>query len=362
MNRRSLIKGAAVVPAVAAATALAAPAISQGMMKLRMTTSWPKGFPGLGTAAQAMADNVTALTDGRISVEVFGAGEIAPGLKAFDAVSDGTADMYHSADYYYLGKSPALAFFTAVPFGMTASELDTWLYNDGGQALWDEVSGGFGVKPFVCGNSGVQAGGWFNKEINSADDLKGLNIRMPGLGGEALRRIGANAVTLSGGEIGPALQAGTIDATEWVGPWNDYAFGLQKLAKIYYTSGFHEPGSGLSCGVNKGVYDKLSDSDKAVFAIAAQAANAVNYTTFLANNGEFLQRLQSEGTDIREFGDDVWDAFGKASDEVMQENAEKDPMFKKVHDSFTASRAKTAGWVANSEGQYLRQRNRVIGL
>lgn len=359
MKRRNLLKGLAVA---GAGTALAAPAYATGELKLRMTTSWPKGFPGLGTAPEDFAALLSNASGGRVSVEVHGAGEIAPGLKAFDAVTDGSADLYHSAEYYYLGKAKAFAFFTAVPFGMTASEMDTWIIRDGGQELWDETSAPFGIKSFACGQTGVQAGGWFNKEVNSADDLKGLNIRMPGLGGEVMRRIGANAVTLAGGEISSALQAGTIDATEWVGPWNDYAFGLQKLAKIYYTAGFHEPSAMLSLGMNKGVYDNLDDADRGLIAACAAQAHSRSYTEYLANNGSFLQRLKDEGTDIRTFAPDIWDAFGAASDAVMQENADADAGFKKVRDSYEASRVNTAKWLSQSEGQYLAQRNRVQGL
>ena len=200
LRRDFLMKAGAAGAAGAAATTLAAPAISQGRMQLRMTTSWPKGFPGLGTSAQQIADLIGQMSDGRITVEVFGAGEIAPGLQAFDATASGSADMYHSADYYYLGKDPAYAFYSAVPYGLTAQEMDTWIHM-GGQQLWDELSMDLGIKPFLGGNSGVQAGGWFNKEINSAADLEGLNIRMPGLGGQALNRLGANAQTLAGGEM-----------------------------------------------------------------------------------------------------------------------------------------------------------------
>jgi len=359
MKRRDLLKSVAVA---GVGSALAAPAYATGELKLRMTTSWPKGFPGLGTAPEDFAQLLAKVSGGRITVEVHGAGEIAPALNAFDAVTDGSADLYHSAEYYYLGKSKALAFFASVPFGMTAAEMDTWITRDGGQELWDELSGAFGIKPFPCGNTGVQAGGWFNKEVNKADDLKGLNIRMPGLGGEVMRRIGANAVTLAGGEISSALQAGTIDATEWVGPWNDYAFGLNKLAKIYYTGGFHEPGLMLSLGMNKGVYDKLSEADRNLVAACAAQAHSRSYTEFLANNGAFLQRLRNEGTDIRAFANDVWDAFGEASAAVLKENADSDAGFKKIYESYEASRAKTARWLSLSEGQYLGERNRIQSL
>ena len=361
MQRRDFLMKAGVVGAGAAATTtLAAPAISQGRMELRMTTSWPKGFPGLGTGAQHIADTITSMTGGRITVTLFGAGEIAPGLQAFDATASGSADMYHSADYYYLGKDPAYAFYSAVPYGLTASEMDTWIMHMGGQELWDELSLDLGIKPFLGGNSGVQAGGWFNKEINSAADLEGLNIRMPGLGGQALNRLGANAQTLAGGEIAGALQSGAIDATEWVGPWNDEAFGLNKLAKFYYTAGFHEPGTTLSFGVNKSVWDSMSAEDQAIITAASRAGNSFVYTSFLANNGAALQRLLDGGTETREFSPEVWAAFGRASDEVMEENRAASPMFAKVHDSFLNARSVVSDWMARSEGQYLAARNANI--
>ncbi len=360
MDRRQVLKGA--VAAATGAAALSTPALAQGKLTLRMTTSWPKGFPGLGTAPEDFANLLTMASGGRITVEVYGAGEITPGLKAFDAVSDGTADMYHSAEYYYLGKSKAYAFFATVPFGMTAQEINTWITRDGGQELWDEVSAPFGIKPFACGNTGGQAGGWFNKEVNSLDDLKGLNIRMPGLGGEVMRRLGANAVTLAGGEIAPALQAGTIDATEWVGPWNDYAFGLNKLAKYYYTAGFHEPALMVSLGVNKELYDRLDEADQALIATCAAAANVRSYTEYLANNGSFLERIIAEGTEIRTFADDVWAGLSEASTAVLEENAADDETFAKVYESFKASRAKTGKWISDSESVFLAQRNKNTAL
>ena len=229
-----------------------------------MVTTWPKNFPGLGTGAQRLADRITNGTEGRIEVKLFSAGELVPPFESFDAVSQGTADMYHAAEYYWQGKSKAFNFFATVPFGLTASEVDAWIYHSGGQALWDELSADFNLKPLMAGNTGVQWGGWFNKEINSIEDFKGLKMRMPGLGGEVLRRLGAAAVALPGGEIFPALQAGTIDATEWVGPWNDLAFGFYKITKYYYWPGFHEPGTILSLGINKDVWESLSASDQSL--------------------------------------------------------------------------------------------------
>ena len=277
IGRRSLLKGTAIAGAAvaaAAASSFPAPAISQGTRQLKMVTTWPKNFPGLGTGAQRLADRITNGTEGRIEVKLFAAGELVPPFESFDAVSQGTADMYHAAEYYWQGKSKAFNFFATVPFGLTASEVDAWIYHSGGQALWDELGAEFNLKPLMAGNTGVQWGGWFNKEMNSVEDYKGLKMRMPGLGGEVLRRLGAAAVALPGGEIFPALQSGTIDATEWVGPWNDLAFGFYKITKYYYWPGFHEPGTILSFGINKGVWDSLSASDQSLIETAAAAENS----------------------------------------------------------------------------------------
>jgi len=236
-----------------------------------MVTTWPKNFPGLGTGAQRLADRITAMTEGRIAVKLFAAGELVGAFDSFDAVSQGNAEGYHAAEYYWQGKSKAFNFFTAVPFGLTASELNAWIYHGGGQELWDELAADFGLKSFLAGNTGVQMGGWFAKEVNSVDDFKGLKFRMPGLGGEVLRRMGAAVVALPGGEIFPALQSGAIDATEWVGPWNDLAFGFHRIVKFYYFPGFHEPGSGLAFSMNKKVWDGLPDSDKAIVEAACAA-------------------------------------------------------------------------------------------
>ena len=299
MKRREFMKGAAVAGAGAAvaASTLPKPAIAQGKKELKMVTTWPKNFPGLGTGAERLARNITAMSGGSLTVKVFAAGELVPPFESFDAVSSGTADMYHAADYYWQGKSKAFNFYAAVPFGLTATEQAAWIHHGGGQQLWDELSKGFGIKPFMAGNTGVQMGGWFNKEVNSLEDYKGLKIRMPGLGGEVLRRIGAAAVSLPGGEIFPALQSGAIDATEWVGPWNDLAFGFYKVTKFYYYPGFHEPGTTLSSGVNLKTWEGLSADHKAIITTAMAAENDLSLSEFNArNNGgaEYADR-QAQG-------------------------------------------------------------------
>lgn len=365
MDRRSFLKKAGLTAggaATVAAAAFPAPAISQGRQELKMVTTWPKNLPGLGTGAQRVADRITAMTEGRITVKLFAAGELVPPFESFDAVSQGTADLYHGAEYYWVGKHKAFNFFTAVPLGMTAPELNAWIHHMGGQALWDELSAGFNIKPMLAGNTGVQMGGWFAKEINTTEDIKGLKFRMPGIGGEVLRRLGANVVALPGGEIFPALQSGAIDGTEWVGPWNDLAFGFYKVVKYYYWPGYHEPGSGLAMGVNKGVWDKLTDSDKAIFQAAAGAENDYMYAEFMANNGTALDTLVNQhGVILKEFPDEVFDAFGAVSEEVVAEVGKEDDLGKRVYESYLAARKAVGGWTKISEQAYTVARDRILG-
>jgi len=371
MKRRDLLKGAAIAAAGAGALALgacgkkeeeqaaapastpAAPAVAKGKRELKMVTTWPKGFPGLGTGAQRLADSITAMSDGRLTVKLYAAGELVPPFESFQAVSDGTADLYHGAEYYWQGKSKAFNFFAAVPFGLTAAEMNAWLYSGGGQELWDELSAGFNIKPFAAGNTGVQMAGWFNKAINTIEDYKGLKIRMPGLGGEVLRQIGASAVALPGGEIFPSLQSGAIDATEWVGPWNDLAFGFYKVTKYYYYPGFHEPGTTLSCGMNKGVWDGLSADEQAIISSACAADNVRMLSEFNANNGDALDTLINEhNVQLRRQSDAILKAVGEASGEVLSSVAAGDPMTQKVYDSFMSFRKKAMGWTSLSETAY----------
>ena len=358
MKRRQFIKSAAAAGvAGAASTALATPALAQGMRELKMVTTWPKNFPGLGTGAQRLADSITAASGGKITVKLFAAGELVPPFESFDAVSNGTADMYHSAEYYWQGKNKAFNFFTAVPFGFTANEIDAWLNYGGGQEVWDELSAGFNLKSFAAGNTGVQMGGWFNKEVNSLEDYKGLKIRMPGLGGEVLRRIGAAAVTLPGGEIFPALQSGAIDATEWVGPWNDLAFGFYKITKYYYWPGFHEPGSTLACGINKGVWDSFSAADQAMIEACCHAENNRSYSEFNAKNGDALATLiNKHGVQLRQMPDEVMNEIGKQSGIVVREVGEVDAIGKKSLDSYLNFREKAIAWSKLSEQAYFNAR------
>lgn len=324
---------------------------------LKMVTSWPKSLPGLGTSAVRLARSITDVSGGRLKVEVFGAGEFVNAFEVFDAVSNGVADMYHSAEYYWQKKSPAFPFFTAVPFGLTASELNGWIYQGGGQELWDELSGQFNLKSLLCCNTGVQMGGWFNKEVTSLKSYKGLRYRMPGLGGEVLRRLGAVVVNLPGGEIVPALRSGAIDASEWVGPWNDFALGLHKVAKFYYYPGFHEPGSAVCLGINKTLWDSFSDEERHIIRAATAAENAYSVAEFNFENANHLQALiKDHGVQLRKFDDSVMKEIAKISDEVLAEIGRHDPMTRRVYESFLKHRESTVQWSDISERGFLNAR------
>ncbi|GJL80952.1 MAG: C4-dicarboxylate ABC transporter [marine bacterium B5-7] len=363
MKRRDLLKGAAAAGAAAGASTIAAPAIAQNRIEINMVSTWPRDFPGLGTGAQRFAERITNMTDGRIQVQYFAAGERVGAFDSFDEVASGNAQMYHGADYYWKGKHPGWAYFTAVPFGLTYTEINAWIRFGGGQELWDELAGGFGLKNLMCGNTGVQMGGWFNKEIESADDFNGLKMRMPGLGGDVIAKLGASPVSLPGGQIYENLVSGAIDATEWVGPWNDAAMKFYEAAKYYYYPGMHEPGSMLSCGMNKEFWESLSKSDQIIIEAAASMENDVMMSEYNAKNGASLAKLiKEQGVELREFNDDVYDSFGVAADEVFAEVVAHSDLAKRIHESFLSARSEVGGWAKISDVAYINQRNRVLGL
>ena len=260
----------------------------------KMVTTWPKNFPGLGTGAENLANLINKLSSGRIKIIVYGAGELVPAFEIFDAVSRGIAELGHGSAYYWKGKNESLQFFSTVPFGLTANEMNAWLYYGGGQELWQKAYSKFNLVPMAAGNTGIQMAGWFNKEINSLDDLKGLKMRIPGLGGEVLKRAGGTPVNLPGGELFTALKTGTIDATEWVNPYNDLAFGLHKAAKYYYYPGWHEPGTTLECFLNKEIFDSLPEDLQNIITGAAKIANLDMLSEYIARNNEALKILKDK--------------------------------------------------------------------
>ncbi|MDC0948961.1 TRAP transporter substrate-binding protein [Gammaproteobacteria bacterium] len=364
MKRRDFMKQAGVAGggAVAAST-IAAPAIAQERIEVAMVSTWPRDFPGLGTGAQRFAQRVNDLSDGRIVVEYYAAGERVGAFDSFDEVASGNAQMYHGAEYYWKGKHPGFAYFTAVPFGMTYTEINAWIRFGGGQELWDELAAEFGTKGLMCGNTGVQMGGWFNKEILSADDLKGLKMRIPGLGGDVMAKLGASPVSLPGGQIYENLVSGAIDATEWVGPWNDEIMKFYEAAKYYYFPGMHEPGAMLAVGTNLDWWNGLSSADQLLIEAAASMENDVMMSEYNAKNGAALARLiNDQGVELREFNDDVYDAFGVAADEVFAEVVAHSDLARRIHESFLKGRAEIGGWTNLSDQAYVKQRNRVLGL
>ena len=343
MRRREFISG---VAAGGAALGACAPteqgdssaATSRERFSWKMVTTWPPNFPGLGTGASNLARNLEVLSGGRIEVQVYAAGELVPALEVFDAVSSGTAELGHGGAYYWRGKSEATQFFTTIPFGMNALETNAWLYYGGGLELWQEVYRPFGLEPFPAGSSGVQMGGWFNRPINSMEDLKGLKMRLPGLGGEVLKLAGGIPVILAGAEIFTALQTGSIDATEWVGPYNDVAFGLHQAARYYYYPGWHEPGSIMECMVNLEAFNSLPPDLQAIVRTACQAANLDMLSEFNARNATALEQLAADETvEIRAFPDDVLRGLKALTLQVMDDLAARDPLAAKIWESYRLS-------------------------
>ena len=293
MRRRDILAGAGSL-AAGGTLSFPTPAIAQKIRQLKMVTDWPAGSPGLQSSADRLAQRIGAATGGRIDIEVFPAGELVRPFETFDAVGAGVADMYHSAEYYWQKKSPAFNFFAAVPFGFTANELFAWVEYGGGQELWDTLSGQFNIKPFLCCNTGTQMGGWCTREVPSPESFRGLRYRMPGLGGEVLRRLGAIVVNVPGSEIVSSLKSGALEGSEWVGPWPDMAMGLQKVAGYYYYPGFHEPGTGITLGHQQARVGELRRERPEVIEEATAAEYTRSLAEFNANNALWLRKLREK--------------------------------------------------------------------
>jgi TRAP-type mannitol/chloroaromatic compound transport system substrate-binding protein len=363
MERRKFIKSASVAGAGVAAATVAAPAIAKSRKEMVIVSAWPRDFPGLGISAQRFADRVTEVSQGAITTKYFAAGERVGAFDSFDEVASGNAQAYIAAEYYWKGKHPAFAFFTAVPFGMTTIEWNAWIKYMGGQELWDELSSGFGLKGLPVGATGTQMAGWFNKEINSADDLKGLKMRIPGLGGDVMAKLGASPVSLPGGQIYENLVSGAIDATEWVGPYNDYFLKFYEAAKYYYYPGFHEPGGGVSLGMNEKWWADLSKWEKAVITTCAMEEHAAQYEEAQARNGEYLAKLVNDhGVQLKELSEDVYEAFGEATAAVYDETRQHSALANKVTDAFMKSMREVGGWQKIAEVAFSTQRNRVLDI
>jgi len=357
MQRRHLLATGAALPAAG----IAAPAIAQERIEWNMVMPWPKGTPGVGTNAERFAERVSTMSAGRLSIKVFAAGELVPALEGLDAVQSGTADIGHAPPYFWVGKSQALHYFTGVPFGLTANELAAWFRFGDGMTLWRQLYDQFNVVPFYAGSSGIQSGGWFRKEINTLEDLEGLKFRIAGLGGEVMRRLGVNTVLLPPGEITPSLLSGAIDAAEWIGPWNDRAFGLHKVAPYYYVPSFHEPGPGLEIIVNKDRWNELSPDLQTIIEVAAAATAQDTLSDFTWNNIQSLRPLlEEEDVELRHFSDEIVDAMGAKTFEVLEELAGEDELTGRIHASFMDYLLKADHYAANFDRKLLAMRARAI--
>ncbi len=356
MQRRDFIRKLA---AVGAGLGLSKAAHARAKYRWKMVTTWPKNFPGLGTAANKLAALIGEMSGGRIRVKVYGAKELVPAFEVFDAVSRGTAQMGHGAAYYWKGKSDTAQFFSTVPFGLTAQEMNAWMYHGGGLKLWRELYEPFGLIPAPAGNTGVQMGGWFNKEINSVADLKGLKMRIPGLGGEVLKRAGGTPVNLPGGELFTALSNKVIDATEWVGPYNDLAFGFYKITKYYYYPGFHEPGTTLEALIHREAFDALPKDLQSIVLNACKVVNQDLLSEYTARNPAALDTLLNKHhVDLRRYPDDVLRELRRLSREVVEELADKDAFSRKVFASYDGFYRQSKRWSDISERAYLEARDK----
>lgn len=353
-----------VAAGAAGAAAIGAPNIARAAPRtLTMATAWPRGTPGVGVNAQRLADMIGAMSGGRLEVQLHGAGELVPPFEVFDAVSTGTADLGHATPYYWQGKDMAFHFFTGMPFGLTALEHAGWLYFGGGQALWDRAYAPFGVRAFYAGSSGVQAGGWFRREITGLDDLRGLTMRIAGLGGEVMRRLGVNVTMLPPGEIYAALEAGTIDAAEWVGPWNDIAFGLQRVASHYYLPAFHEFGPALELIVGGDVYESLDDDLKQIVRSAAMASAAETTADFTYHNITAYGPLLERGNvSVHGWPEEVVEAMARESAHVVAAIRDASPLAAEIHDSFVAFLEQAVVYAGDMEARALKMRALAFGL
>lgn len=364
MDRRSFIKKAGVAGVGAGAAALSTPAISQGNQTWRMVTTWPKNFPGLGVGAQRLADRITTASGGRLTIEVYSAGELVPPLQSLDAVIDGSAEMSHGAAYYWQNKSEGLSFFTGVPYGMTSRELTGWVRYMGGQEIWDEIYDQFGVQAFLSGDTGTQTGGWFRDELTGVDSIQGLRFRTPGLGGQVWEKLGASVTNLAAGEIFQALQSGTLDAAEFVGPYNDLALGFYQVCKNYYFPSFVEPGLATELVVSKAKYQELPSDLQAIIRDCSQAEYDAVAADFAANDPRALQTLVNEhGVNIRYFPDEILEAGAAAAKEILEGLLDSsDPLTKKTAESFVSAFKIVRQKTESTDSPFIRAREKYFIL
>lgn len=362
INRRNFLGG---VAALAAGTAVGSsfptPAIAQGKKQWKMVMTWQKVLPGLGTGAVRLAKRISQMSEGKLDIKVYGGGELVPAMEVFDAVSRGTAQMGHCAPYYWLNKSKATAFFCGVPGGLTAQEQNAWLYFGGGKKLWDELYDQFGLIAFPAGNTGCQMGGWFNKEIKTVEDINGLKMRIPGLGGEVFTKLGGSAQVIPPQELYTAMQSGLIDALEWVGPWNDLALGFQRVSKYYYGPAFQEGGPTLELMINKEEFEELSPELQRIIKVACAAENDLMQAEFVANNIRAFHELKYRfKVDIRQYPKDVMNAFFQAANEVIASVAEEGALEKRIYESYINFKAQAVEMSPYTELGFLQARSENI--
>ena len=353
MQRRDFLKKASVGAAAGAATTLAAPAIAQSLPTInwRLTSSFPKSLDTIYGGAEVLAARVKAITGGKFNIRVFPGGEIVPGLQALDAVQQGTVECCHTCSYYYVGKDKTFGFGTAVPFGMNARQMNAWIYYGGGQKLLDDFYSNYNVISFAGGNTGVQMGGWFRKEVKGLDDVKGLKIRIAGLGGNVFAALGAVPQQIAGGDIYPALEKGTIDAAEWVGPYDDEKLGFFKVAKNYYYPGWWEPGPVIHFFVNKKEWDKLPKEYQEAFQAAAYEANVTMMAEYDHKNPPALGRLLQSGVKLQAYPNDILEAAYKAAQQLYSDEAGKNPAFKKIYTEFAKYQKSQYAWFGVAEAR-----------
>ncbi len=315
--------------------------ISDRKYRWKMVTTWPPNFPVVGEGAVMFAKMVAEMSAGRLEIQVYGAGELVPALECFDTVRTGAAEMASGASYYWSGKLPAAQFFSTVPFGMNAQQMNAWIINGEGWDLWKEIYAPYDLIPMPFGNTGVQMGGWFNRKINTIADFKGLKMRMPGLGGRVLERVGGTPVLLAGGEIYTGLERGILDATEWIGPYHDYLMGFHQIAKYYYTPGWHEPGTVLELIVNKTQYEQLPSDLQAIIRVAALATNHWILSEFEAKNNEYLSIIQNEAkVEILRFPEEVLTTLRVVTSDILAEFVQQNALSKKIYNSYQDFRVK----------------------
>ncbi len=343
MKRRNLIS----YTTVAATSAVALPALSQTesqQIKWRMTTSWPKSLDTLFGGAQRICDRVAAATNGNFTITPYQAGEIVGGLEVLDAVQQGTIQCGHTSSFYYKGKNPTLVFATTVPFGLTTQQQNAWLYHGGGLEAIQKIYADFNIINFPAGNSGVQMGGWFKQEIKTLADLNGLRMRIPGLGGDVMNKLGVNVQVLPGGEIYLALERGAIDATKWTGPYDDEKLGFYRAAKYYYYPGWWEPGATVDVLINLDAWNKLPTEYQEIFQTAAYETNLNMLAQYDVLNSEALPRLIEKGVQLRAFSSEIMEAAQKAALEVYEENSIQNGSFKEVYQQWKKFREQVFNW------------------